>query len=164
MPGYTPDELVELLTPYFATRVAESAPLRATMWHDEAIVLAGSALARRHDTDQNYNTNSDQVAHADNESFSNGCFLKAGTYTFRVMGYRSSDHGKIDWTIDGVSIVAGQDWYNAVASYNYVFSTAAVAVLTTGWHTIVGTVNGKNGASADFQMSLTKYWFEPAAD
>ena len=137
---------------------------RVTMWHDESIVTAGNALAKIHNANANYAVNSYQNASADNDSFTNGCYLRAGTYTFYVLGTLMTSGGIIDWTLDGVEIVAAQDWYNNPNVFNTEKSDAGVVVAFDGWHTLRSTVDGKNGASTGHDIILTKFWFEPAAD
>jgi len=137
---------------------------RATMWHDESIVTNGNALTHALNVAQRYANYSYQDAAANADSFTNGCYLRAGTYTLYVLGVTHSSRGIIDWDLDGVEIVANQDWYSAATVYNVVKSTAAVAVTFDGWHLLQGTIDGKNGSATDFRMSLTKFWFVPASD
>ena len=140
-------------------------PKRDVMWHDECTVTAGVALAYQIPGAAGaYQTTSVQNPAALNDSFTHGCFLRAGTYTFYVLGFTVNVNGKIDWAIDGNVIVAGQDWYSVGPVYNVVKSTAAVVVATDGWHVIRGTCSGKNGASGGFRLYFIKYWFKQAAD
>ena len=163
--GYTPDELVEILTPDFCLRGEGGCyPKRKTMWHDESIVMVGNALTKTHNANANYAVNSFQNVSANNDSFTNGCYLRAGTYTFYVLGTLMTSGGIIDWTLDGVEIVAAQDWYNNPNVFNTEKSDAGVVVAFDGWHTLRSTVDGKNGASTGHDIILTKFWFEPAAD
>lgn len=139
-------------------------PRRAVMWHDQALATVGNAIAVTAETTQRFNFYADQSAAADGDTFTNGCFLAAGTYSFSVLGRTSTDRGKIDWTIDGESIVAGEDWYASPAAANVVKTTTSVSVTFSGWHVVTGTINGKNGSSSDYKMRLTSYWFTPSAD
>lgn len=137
---------------------------RGTMWHDESVVTVGNAIAHTLTASQIYGTYSNQSAAADADVFTNGVYLRKGTYTFYVLGITDTDRGKIDWTIDGVVLVSGEDWYAGSTTYNVVKSTASVAVTFDGWHQVKGTVNGKNASSSGYVVALTKFWFEPAAD
>ncbi len=86
-------------------------------------------------------------------------YLAAGAYTLNALGITSTDSGKIDWYIDNVLAVSGQDWYSAALTYNVV-KTAAVTVVGNGQHTLKGVVNGKNAApSSDYIVRLTAIAF-----
>jgi hypothetical protein len=146
------------------TRTGTGCPRRADMWHGSSLVTVGNAITRQHESTQDYGVHCYQNAAADGDTFTNGCFLAAGVYTFVVLGSSDNNRGKIDWTLDGVSIVTGQDWYSAASVVNVVKSTSSVAVLYSGWHQVKGVVNGKNGSSSGYNMLLTKMWFTPAAD
>ena len=145
-------------------RVIPSVSKRGTMWHDESIVTTGNAISRVHDAAQNYGIFCYQNAAANADSFTNGCYLRTGTYAFYVLGATYNTRGIIDWALDGVAIVADQDWYSAGVVYNVIKSTASIAVTFDGWHVLQGTIDGKNGSSTDYQFAGTKMWFEPAAD
>jgi len=137
-------------------------PQRATMWHDEATVITGNALAIIYITSTNIASHAYQNTAADGDSFSNSFFLKAGTYTFSVIGTTAGAAGRADWYIDGVKEVSLQDWYGSTAWG--VTKTASVTVATDGYHQLIGTVNGKHASSSDYILQLTKYWFKPATD
>lgn len=132
----------------------------ATLWHDESVVVVGSAIATYHDTAQNYAFFVQQSPAANLNAFEIKFVLDAGTYTFSVLGLTANSRGLIDWAIDGANVVTGQDWYAGGLTYNVV-KTATVTVLTSGVHTLRGTVNGKNASSTDYQMLITKMWFGP---
>lgn len=146
------------------TPPAQVYPKRAVMWHDLALVTTGNAIARALDNAQLYNVVCYQNAAANGDVFTHGCLLAAGTYTFSVLGFTGTDRGKIDWTLDGVSIAAGQDWYAASGARNVVKTATGVVVAAGGWHTLTGTINGKTGAPGGYYMQLTRYAFIPAAD
>jgi|GEM_PF-6791442 len=139
-------------------------PKRGLMLHRAATVLAGNAMTSYCTAAYNYDNYTVQIPAANNDSFSHGCFLRAGTYTFEAWGTTSNNRGKIDWTLDGNVIVAGQDWYSAAATGFVVKTVAAHVVATDGWHRLVGTVNGKNGASSNFFIALHVYWFKQVPD
>jgi hypothetical protein len=102
-----------------------------------------------------------ESSHANADSFTLGVFLAAGSYTMSVLGLAYTSRGKLDWYIDDVAVVTGQDWYDAGLTAN-VTKTATVAVATDGMHTLKGIVNGKNAESTDYYYVLTKIWFRPA--
>ena len=163
--GYNPSELVEILTPYFCQRGARGCyPKRATMWHDESTVIAGNGLINSLNASQVYVTRSYQNTAANGDSFTNGCYLAAGTYTFYVLGTTNTNTGIVDWYLDDVEIVTAQDWYSGASVANVIKSQASVSVSMDGWHTVKAIVDGKNGSSSDYYIVLTKFWFKQAAD
>ena len=87
--------------------------------------------------------------------------LCAGTYTIYFCGRKTSGAGKVDWTLDGTSIVAGQDWY-AGTTTDYVYTVTGVSV-KSGAHTLLGTINGKNASSADYIMAMYSIVFVKTA-
>jgi hypothetical protein len=162
--GIVDTKLAQITT---ANKVASSAlvncfPQRATLWHDRATKITGNAFVNAVDTAKRYNTKTYQNTAANGDSFSNSFDLKAGTYTFYVLGYTTTTAGKIDWYVDGVKVVSLQDWYSDPAVENVVKSTASVIVTGDGYHQLIGTVNGKTGS--DYFIILTKYWFAPSTD
>jgi hypothetical protein len=139
-------------------------PERATLWHDESQVEAGNSLTQALDASQRYGTRVHQNPPADNDAFTQSFVLKAGTYTFHVLGITQSNCGKIDWTIDGTAIASGQDWYSSSTTYNVVKSVTGVVISGNGRHVLKGRVNGRNASATDYHIRLTKMWLEPADD
>lgn len=139
-------------------------PKRATMWHDEALITVGNALNVVHDANQNYGVWSDQNTPSTTDKFTQSFMLQAGTYTFSVLGITGNNYAKLDWYIDGASVVTGEDWYSGSTTYNVLKTHGSIVVATDGYHTLEGRVNGHNGSSTDYYILLTKYWFTPSAD
>jgi len=98
-------------------------------------------------------------ANANGDAFSIEFYLNAGTYTFNVLGETYPSSGKIDWTVDGGSILAGHDFYSASGAQGVLKSQAGIVILTSGLHTLQGTINGKNASSSGYQYNLTAFWF-----
>lgn len=142
--------------------VTNGYPQRATMLHDEATVIHGNAIISEVQPNR-YQTYSYQGTAANGNSFSNSFFLKAGAYTFFILGSTRTTAGKIDWYIDGVKVVSLQDWYSDPAVLNVV-KTASVTVTGDGYHQLIGTVNGKHASSGGYYTVFTKYWLKPVAD
>lgn len=141
-------------------------PTRATMWHDEAFVVSGSAFISDktgHEPLQNYGHYLYQPP-ANGDTFTNNCELSSGSYVFSVLGVTANSCGEVDWYIDDVLSVSGQDWYSSGASVKNVRKTASVTVTGNGRHVIKGVVNGNNGSSSSYYIFLTKYWFAPSSD
>lgn len=141
------------------TPIALRYPTHATLWHDEVAIISGSPLFLWVDAYNAYNLSVFQEPCSDGDTFSISLFLKAGTYTLNFLGWTGTNRGKIDWYLDNVKIITGQDWYAADAAVNTIFSTSNIVITTNGLHTIRGIVNGKNPASTDYYINLTKYWF-----
>jgi hypothetical protein len=134
-------------------------------FHTMATVVTGNALNRTVNTNQAFNSLTYQNTAANGDVFTNGLELRPGTYSFYVLGAKTNISGIIDWYLDDVAIVTGQDWYNvAAAVYNQLVSVASIAVGNTRYHTLRGVINGKNASSTDYFMLLTAYWFSQAAD
>lgn len=133
-------------------------PVCATLWHDEATVLAGNPLTTNQIAGQAYRQYTFQDPPADGDTFEQTLWLAQGDYIFSTIGVTFSQYGKIDWYLDGQRAVEGQDWYSA-GTVNNVIKTATVRALTSGTHTLRGVVNGKNGSASGYFIVLTKYWF-----
>ncbi len=139
-------------------------PTRAELWHDEATVVVGNAIAATVDNGQMGNYFARQSTSADGNEFTQSVWLRAGTYTFSVLGQTNAGNAKIDWYLDGVLVVGGQDWYSAAQTKNVV-KTASVTIAQDGYHVLKGKINGRNASNTtSWNMDLTKYWFRQAAD
>lgn len=138
-------------------------PVRAEMWHETSLVLTGNALAPGVQTSQEHNIQTFQNTAADGDSFTNSFWIRAGTYTLRLLGVTGNNRGKVDWYIDGSLVASGQDWYSASTTFNVV-KTVTSLTLTDGKHTLKGVVNGKNVSSASYFIVLTRMDFVPSAD
>jgi hypothetical protein len=129
-------------------------PLMAFAFQRYAAVVAGGVLTLVHDAAQDFAYYVYQATHANGDTFTHVIYLAAGSYTLNALGITKSTYGKLDWYIDNVLAVSGQDWYSAGDVYNVV-KTAAVTVVGSGQHTLKGVVNGHNGASGGYYISLT---------
>lgn len=137
---------------------------RCGMWHYEAEVLTGNAITKGTSGGSQYhNIIAYQNASANADSFQQSFVLAAGDYTLKILGRKRTNGGKLDWTIDGVSIATGQDWYNGTNTDNDI-QTISVTIAEGGRHVLKGTVNGKNASSSGYDIQLTRYWFEPDTD
>jgi hypothetical protein len=138
-------------------------PTRATMWHQEALVTVGNAIAQYIISAMPYCAYWRQNAAANGDTFTHSCMLAAGTYSFYVEGHTWLDMGKIDWYVDNVKVVSLQDWYGSEV-YGVVKSAASITVSGSGRHVIKGVVNGKHASSGGYQIPLVKYWFTQSVD
>lgn len=137
-------------------------PKTAVMWHDQSIKTVGNAFTTVIDAAQPYGYVTYQSAAANNDEWTNGFMIRAGTYTIKILGTTDADRGKLDVYIDGVSVSTANDFYSASTTRNVIKSISSITV-TDGYHTFKGKVNGKNGSSSGYLMPLTKIWFEPSA-
>lgn len=147
---------------------AGEAAKRATCWADEFLMYdvgntPGTWQSSTNVTVARYATYSSQAVDANGDYVTCSLILKAGTYNMHALGVTTSGSGIIDWTLDGVSVVAGQDWYAGSFIVHQVDS-AGITVVGDGYHVLRGTINGKNGSSSGFLFSLTKIWFNPSSD
>lgn len=138
-------------------------PIRATMWMDEALATAGASIAATVETAQSFCFFVAQSVAANGDAFTSSFLIKAGSYTLYVLGQTNTNRGIIDWQIDGVAAITGQDWYSGAEVKN-VTKSGAVTVTGSGRHKLTGTVNGKNGSSSAYGYRLTKMWLVPATD
>lgn len=94
------------------------------------------------------------------ESFSQTFLLAAGSYTLSVLGATLNTSPKIDWYLDGVLVVSGQDWYSSSLTYS-VIKTASVTVCGNGFHTLKAVVNGRNaGNTTGYRFICTCVWLK----
>lgn len=139
-------------------------PTRATLWHDEATVVAGNAIAITLNTSQLYSALHNQNPAADGDAFTQTVVLAEGTYSFYVLGRTGSGLGRLDWYIDDVKVISAQDWYAASITYNVIQSANNIGIAEGGRHVLKGVVNGKHVSSAGYAIYLTKYWFKQTTD
>ncbi|BCY18697.1 hypothetical protein hrd7_25460 [Leptolinea sp. HRD-7] len=95
------------------------------------------------------------------DSFTFSGMLSAGTYILSVFGVSYTTRGILNWYLDDVLVVSGQNWYSASAVYN-VTKTATITVPTSGYHILKGVVSGSTGGG--YAIALTKVWLKMAAD
>lgn len=166
----TPDEVAAVFQTMLSTYLDVPCmyPKSAHLFHHQALPLVGgSPLISTGSTlatirDQAYGHVANQQPYSSSDQFKQEVFLDAGTYTFAVLGTHNNVHGKVDWYLDNVLIVSGQDWYGATLALN-IIKTATVTVATGGQHTLKGVINGKNASSTNYALALTAYWFRPNA-
>jgi len=138
-------------------------PHRATIWHDQAIVTAGNALLRVHDTAQNYGTYSVQNTPANGDTYTHSFLLAGGSYTLASFGVTYSSSGKVDVYVDNVLQNSGEDWYSGATAYNTV-KTQSITVVGDGYHVLKVVVNGKNASSSNYNHGISKFEIYPSAD
>src|SRR3990172_3571764 len=125
-------------------------PIRATMFHNAALVVAGNGLLSAILATQPHNFVSYQSAAANADSFTQSSVLGQGTYTLYILGQTRTAAGKVDWTLDWASIATGQDWYSGANTADVTKSIAAISITTGGRHVLQGTINGKNASRKSY--------------
>lgn len=165
MEGLSVVEGTTLTYPIQPALAINALPKRATMWHDEATVLAGNPLAYNVTSTLAYNVYISQGAASGalNDAFTHGFWLQGGTYTFSALGFTTTIGGQIDWYFDNVKLISVQDWYAASGVLNTV-KTASVTIVGDGYHVLKGVVPSKNGSSGGYVIPLIKYWLKPSSD
>lgn len=138
-------------------------PTRAEMYHDEATVITGNPIVVTLDSGQIDNFFARQSPAANLDTFQHSSFLRSGTYTLSVVGQTNSFNGKLDWYIDTVLVVSGQDWYSASQTKD-VIKTATVTIANDGYQIVRGIVHLRNASSSGYNMDLTKYWLRQSTD
>ncbi len=101
----------------------------------------------------------------DGDEFLASIWCEAGTYTLWHLGQTSTNRGKCSYYLDGVLLtgnVSVLDWYSSPAAINVEQAIEGVIVPTSGYHTLMIKVNGKNASSSDYMLDFTKIWFMPA--
>lgn len=135
-------------------------PTRVTLWHSLSTVIAGNGLTVGATT-----TRGGEVAYqspsANGDTFTQSFLLAAGTYRMTVLGSTYSLYGKVDWYLDDVLAVSGQDWYDA-GFVTDVEKTAVVTIPTDGYHVLKGAINGSTGGG--HTLALVKIWLTQAVD
>ena len=130
------------------------------------VFIMSTAMTRGHSTSQDYCLYRTQSVPANGQYGDLGTYFPVtGTFTVSVLGFTQNICGKVDWTLDGVSVGGtgvGQDWYSAATTYNVV-KTFSLTVSSIGYHILRFTVNGKNAGSSNYYIPLTAIWITPAS-
>ena len=145
-----------LLTP-----IPAQYPRRAFGFHRNDIIVQGNAFTCTMSASQIFNHYCYQNTPANGDTFTSSFMLQAGTYTLSAIGVTGIARGKIDWYVDDVPQISGQDWYASATAYN-VLKSDSITVAGDGYHVLKGIVNGKTGTN--YQILLTEWWIAPISD
>ena len=129
-------------------------PTSHTHWHTDSIVVNGSGLSNGQNTNQRFNAFTSFATSALNDAFKFNAILQAGTYDLRILGYSSSAGGTIDCRVDGDLAFNDVDFYGG--SWNASW-TRTVTIPDSGTHEFLFTVIGKNAASTDYFVPITRF-------
>lgn len=133
-------------------------PRQATIWPPAFMLVSGcgGTIDLLVDGAQLFNAYGEQHTAADGDIFQSTAYLRSGTYTMRTWGYVGTNRGKLDYQIDGVTVVSGQDWYSASNTRNVVKTgSVSIPIPTSGEHVLRVVVNGKNGSSSGYFFVIT---------
>lgn len=131
-----------------------SYPKSAVMFHRYAWVLVGNPLTCAHSANPDFSYYAYQNAPANGDTFTHNFYLAAGVYALKVHGHTALDRAKIDWYIDGVLVVSGQDWWSGGTVWNAII-VDSVLVSYSGPHVLKGITNGCNVGSTGWGIWLT---------
>lgn len=132
------------------------------MWHDQSLVIVGANITYAQDGGQAFNFVAYQDTGANADEWENGFVCQSGTYSIKILSSKDGSRGILDVYIDDVLISAGIDFYDA-GTLNNEINTISSVVITDGYHTFKGIVNGKNGSSSGYNIAITKIWLVPAS-
>jgi hypothetical protein len=84
--------------------------------------------------------------------------MPAGTYQVQLRYKPNTSRGQHTLTVDGVQVGGTVDQYSTSSTYVTV-TLGNVTVGSTGAHTVVMTVTGKNSAASQFYITADKLTF-----
>jgi hypothetical protein len=138
-------------------------PTRATIFSDEANVVAGNSVVKGVGAGR-WSCYEYQDPPANGDSRSWGVFLADGTYNFTVLSYDDANYGKVDWYIDGTLVVTGEDHYLGSGTWSVEHPHTGIYIAGSGFHVVKSVVNGKNASSSNYYFTLLKAWFYQVPD
>ena len=133
-------------------------PKGAVLFHMYATVVIGHSVHAAASVNQFFCHYAYQSNAGNNDTLVQQVYLASGSYTLKFVGRKNYCYAMIDWYIDNVKVVSGQDWYSPGVVYN-VTQTASVTVHGNGQHELKGVVNGKNALSSGYYLVLTAIAF-----
>lgn len=132
-----------------------SYPRHVAIFHRNAVVAVGNAIASTHDAAQDFAHYARQNAQINDEFF---CEITLGTgiYALNVLGAKNAASGIVSWYLDN-TLIGTQDWYAASITYNVTQTITSIYNVTNGYHKLRGVVASKNAAATGYQAVLTMY-------
>ena len=137
-------------------------PKRLTLMGDE--LMASGAVTNFMAASQRYGYHTFVTTPANGSWFTGGGMLRKGTYSIKALVVTANNQGKFDIYLDDVLVSSGNDDYSGVSTYNVLIAIGAINVTYSGYHTLKLLVNGKNGSSSNYYLSVTKVWMHQATD
>jgi poly(3-hydroxybutyrate) depolymerase len=127
-------------------------PTQAILW-PPAHQLSGGAMGQNISGSFEFCGPFNQNTGSNGDWFEQTVLLRPGTYSLIIHGNTHTISPKVDWTINGTSVLAGDDWYGG--SYAAAIHTQTGITVTGGKTTLRGTVNGKNASSIGYNYYQT---------
>ena len=129
---------------------------------DDFVAYSGAGFSRDIASAYPFNWSMYSTTATNGDTWDIGIIIDAGTYTLKLWVSTGPQMGKVDISIDGESPISTFDGYSgsSVNSYIYTVSTGA---LSSGYHKIRFTVNGKNASSSSYRFYGSKLSIIPAA-
>lgn len=137
-------------------------PGRATVWFNDMNPNPGCSVAPIVSAGVPYCGYGDFFPRSVGSSGTWSVFLQPGTYSFFVLGFSGPNLGKIDWALDGLTFLSGQDWYSG--AYVVLTQSGSLSVAEGGHHVLRMTISGKNPSSSDYVCAGVKAWFRQGVD
>lgn len=134
-------------------------PKRAEIDFESCIAVQGTKANIIFDSGSNYRHFEYSSTHAQNDNFSNGVLLRAGTYSIDFYTYEDANRGVVSLLIDGAS-VGTVDCYNATPAFAIL--TLNNIAITSGYHKVEFKVATTN--HTDYYMAFEKIIFHQATD
>lgn len=118
-------------------------------------VVAGSGTATLDmDTTQIFNLAYYLTSPVNGGALEASIMLKEGTYNFSMVGVKTPDAAKVDYSVDGTNFLTQVDWYAASSTFNFI-ATGSFTIAASGRHLLRMTANGKRSGSSGYQISYT---------
>lgn len=141
---------------------ASSPPASSPIYPDNGIIFAPSfnvvagtgTITLDMDTTQVFNLAYYLTSPVNGGALEASIMLKAGTYNFSMIGVKTPDAAKVDYSVDGTNFLTQVDWYNASSGFNFIAS-GSFTIAASGRHLLRMTANGKRTASSGYQMTYT---------
>ena len=102
------------------------------------------------------------ITDANNDEITFPLSLGKGTYDVHIVYTTNNDHGKLDVSLDSQVIINQLDLYSAAVIRNVTHEESNV-VLNGGDYTLLLKVNGKNGASSSYRVTVNYISFRRVA-
>lgn len=134
-------------------------PQEATIWVDQMTTIMGvwGAIAL---PSQRYLFAWQNSSHANGDELQYPLFMAAGTYTIYFFCATTNDAPLVDVEIDGTPVVTGVDFYSVTATVYNVVLSASITIPADGNVTLGLKINGKNGSSSNYYLTLNKLWIK----
>jgi hypothetical protein len=130
----------------------------ASFYPDEAVAITGNAIALFYHGSI-LETYGRQNTSAINNEWKHGAFLTTNTYALTIRVIKTSASGILKIKIDDV-VVATFDLYAAADAVSDQVQTDIE--IATGWHSIKGLVDSKNGSSSGYDANWIKMYLNGA--